>query len=359
MVEKKLSSSKKIATKTGKKSGIKSFKAGEVLFQEKEVAESLYIIQKGQVRLYIPKGRGFVDIAILRAGEVIGEMAYFDEKSRRRSCSAAALVTTDVVEISFPAFAKTMAGLNPWFKTIINTLAERLRKTNDKVKALESNSVGFGKDGKISNYKFFHSADILKFISLYYLVFRTHGEIVGGTSVVNEKKFKFYAMDIFNLMEVKYEEFHQLLLSIKIITLKNDSEGKPTLLACSDVESWKQYLAFFNTQRLVDDSKKIELREDAEILLTQIISHMEGVVSKEGKAACDLSAVLKKCHELELRVTESDISDGIKVGFCEDVLVGEGNRLTTVVNIDRLRKELKPIKLMNAIEKLNRSKEAV
>ena len=125
-----------------KKSGIRTFKPGEVLFNENDPATSLYIIQKGQIRLFRPKGRGFVDLAILRSGEVIGEMAYFDEKSRRRSCSASAIVTTEVIEISFVAFAKTMEGLNPWFKTIINTLANRLRKTNERVKELETNSVG-------------------------------------------------------------------------------------------------------------------------------------------------------------------------------------------------------------------------
>ena len=38
-----------------------------------------------------PKGKGFVEIAVLRKGEVIGEMAYFDEKQSLRSCSASAL----------------------------------------------------------------------------------------------------------------------------------------------------------------------------------------------------------------------------------------------------------------------------
>src|SRR5690606_25733337 len=128
------------AASSQKKSGIRSFKPSEVLFHENDIAQSLFIIQTGQIRLYRPKGRGFVELAILRAGEVIGEMAYFDEKSRRRSCSAQAIVTTEVIEISFPGFEKTMAGLNPWFKTIITTLADRLRKTNERVKSLETNS---------------------------------------------------------------------------------------------------------------------------------------------------------------------------------------------------------------------------
>ena len=63
------------------KSGLKTYRPGEIIFREKEFSESLYIIQKGQVRLFTAKGKGFVEIGILRSGEVIGEMAYFDEKS--------------------------------------------------------------------------------------------------------------------------------------------------------------------------------------------------------------------------------------------------------------------------------------
>jgi len=128
--------------KAAGKSGLRTLKQGEVLFSAGEVATSLYIIQQGQLRLYLPKGRGFVEIAVLRAGEVIGEMGYFDEKNPRRSCSASANVTTLIVEISYPAFSKTMDGLNPWFKTIITTLVKRLKTANDKIKRLES-SVGF------------------------------------------------------------------------------------------------------------------------------------------------------------------------------------------------------------------------
>ena len=43
----------------GKKSGIKVMEPGQVLFNENDYADSLFIIQKGQLRLYRPKGRGY------------------------------------------------------------------------------------------------------------------------------------------------------------------------------------------------------------------------------------------------------------------------------------------------------------
>src|SRR5690606_12751424 len=194
-----------------KKSGLRVFKPGEIIFNEGDNAESLFIIQRGQIRLFRPKGRGFVEIGVLRAGEVIGEMAYFDEKSRRRSCSASAMVSTEMIEISFAAFEKTLHGLNPWFKTIINTLADRIRKTNERVKELGSNSIGYGSGGKVADYKFFQNVDIIRILSLIFLAFKSHGEEKDGAMTLHMNVLKFYSSDIFNVQDVKFEEFFLLL----------------------------------------------------------------------------------------------------------------------------------------------------
>ncbi len=61
--------------KVGKNSLLSQYEPGEIIFNIRDKANSLYIIQKGQIRLFVPKGKGYVDLAILRSGEVIGEMA--------------------------------------------------------------------------------------------------------------------------------------------------------------------------------------------------------------------------------------------------------------------------------------------
>ena len=175
------------------KSGLRRLKPSEILFNDGEKANSLYIIQNGQLRLFKPKGKGFIEIAVLRVGEVIGEMAYFDDDGGgKRSCSAMAMVSSEVIEISFTAFSKTMAGLNPWFKTIINTLANRLRATNARVKELESNStsVNYG-TGKHSGYEFLKPNDVIKTLGTFFLVFKSHGEKhAEGIAVHRKSLFK-------------------------------------------------------------------------------------------------------------------------------------------------------------------------
>jgi len=341
-----------------KKSGMRVFKAGEQLFNQNDPADSLFIIQKGQIRLYIPKGRGFVDLAILRSGEVIGEMGYFDESAKRRSCSAAALVTTEVIEISYNAFGKTMEGLNPWFKTIINTLADRLRKTNAKVKELETNSVGRGTDGGVGEYVFFHTTDITKFLSMFYLIMKSHGEIKDAKMEIHLNKLKFYLFDVFNLPEVKFEEFMRLCTEGHFLEISDDVDGLPKIIRVSHIDQFRQMVVFFNTQRVTEDAKKIKVSSRCETFLGAILRQLAAAGVDKDKWQADISSILNEFKVKGINVSDEDLRDAVTCGLCEDILVGGGNNLTSVINYSKLKKLFPSIRMMNAVARVNDSKAA-
>jgi CRP-like cAMP-binding protein len=344
-------------SKAKKKSGIRTFQPAEVLFHEGDMAESLFIIQKGQIRLYRPKGRGFVEIAILRAGEVIGEMAFFDEKSRRRSCSAAAIVTTEVIEISFNAFGKTMEGLNPWFKTIINTLANRLRKTNERVKELEHSSVGYGAGGKVGNYVFFHNADVIKILSTMYLVVKSHGEMKeAGVFEIHTNKLKFYLFDVFSIQEIKYEEFLNMLKTDHFVEMADDEDGLPRILRVKNVEDLRGMVVFFNTQRMVDDSKKLQISSKCERFLSRVLEQLNAKGLDKPKGMADISAILDDFKSRNVPISDEDFKDAVDAKLAEDILVGEGNKLTAVINYEKLKRVFPAIRMMNAIKRVNEAK---
>lgn len=345
------------APKQQKKSGLKELVQGEVLFHENDPAQSLYIIQSGQIRLYRPKGKGFVEIAILRSGEVIGEMAYFDEKSRRRSCSAAAIVKTQIVEISFLAFEKTMSGLNPWFKTIINTLANRLRQTNERVKALESNSVGFGSGGRVADYVFFHNVDVTKMLSTIYLVFKAHAERTDvGYYRLHINKLKFYLFDIYTIPEIKFEEFFNILKNDHFISLVKDEDGFPKIIEIKNPDELRAMVVFLNTQRLADDSKKLKISNKCERLLSRIIEQINVKGGKNPQEIADISAILDDFAERGVPIDQSDLRDAINAGLSQDIMVGTGNKLTAVIAIERLRRIYPAIRMDNAIKRVNEEK---
>jgi CRP/FNR family transcriptional regulator, cyclic AMP receptor protein len=346
----------KKASGAQKKSGIKKFESGAVIFKENDNAESLFIIQKGQVRLYRPKGRGFVDIAVLRSGEVIGEMAYFDDGDKRRSCSASAIVPTEIIEISFAAFGKTMQGLNPWFKTIINTLADRLRKTNEKVKSLESNSLGFGQGGKISSYKFFHNVDIIKMLSFLYLCFKIYGVKSDHGSTLHIDKFKFYIIDLHGFQEVKYEEFMHLLINENFIKMTKDSTGLEKIINVRDIELLRDLFMYINAQRVAGEDKQIIIGHRCELLLEVILKQITDKGIDKPKTQVNVSMALDTLEEEGAIVSEEDLKDAVEVGICEDILVDGNNMRTSVVDVLKIKKMFPPIKLLNAVTRFNDKK---
>jgi CRP-like cAMP-binding protein len=267
-----------------KKSGLKYLKPNEILFHDNDIAESLYIIQSGQLRLYKPKGKGQVELAILRSGEVIGEMGYFDIQSPRRSCSAMAIVKTEIIEISYKAFGKTIESLNPWFKTIITTLATRLKKTNERVRSLEDNSISYGKDGKMGEYIFMTSSECLKYIDLLLFITNAQSEKISDTHpdyikikdfrseiMKSEKKiflhiepviykcllqsWKYHAVEVFQFPDLKMTEILILLEKIGIIQQEMNSEGIKSFYILNPF-LLKEVLHFFVQQKNITEDKK-------------------------------------------------------------------------------------------------------
>lgn len=341
------------------KSGLIQYKPSETIFNQNDPADCLYIIQKGQIRLFIPKGKGFVELAILRAGEVIGEMAYFDDKASRRSCSAQAIVSTEVIRVSFKAFDKTMQGLNPWFKTIINTLADRLRKTNDKVKELEGNSVGFGQGGKVADYKFFHTTDILKVLGTLFLVTKTHGEVLpDGRYQIHTNKLKYYLYDVYSIQEIKYEELFNLLQQEHYIQIANDEDNLPKIAQFADLEGLRSILVFINQEKLKEEAKKTRVSPKTERLLGKIIeqARTSGATSDADKVLIDLTAIFEEFKLKQIPISDEDLKDAITVGLCDDIVVGSSNKLSCNVFYKKLLKVYPALRLQNAIEAHNQKK---
>jgi CRP/FNR family cyclic AMP-dependent transcriptional regulator len=334
-----------------KKSGMKTLKPGEVLFNEGDSAESMYIIQKGQIRLFRPKGKGFVEIAVLRSGEMIGEMAYFDPSSKRRSASASAITQTDIIEISFTALEKTMVSLNPWFKTLINTIAERLRKTNERVRELESNSVGYSSD-----YKFFQSAEVVKILSLLFFTFRTLGEQKEDRWFLNTSKLKMYTTDIFTIQESKVEEFMQLLLDEKLIEASTDSEDSTKVYSVAQPEFFRTFQIFFNTQRSMKDEKKLNISAKCEKFIVKVIEQTKGKIIEDGVVEVNLTEIVNYFKDHNMGISLDDFQAAKNARFCGEYKMDAKGVVTSMVNIDYLNRMYPVVKFMNALNRINESK---
>lgn len=349
------------------KSGMRTLKAGEVLFNEGDFADSLFIIQKGQIRLYKPKGKGFIELAVLRSGEVIGEMAYFDEdgSGRKRSCSASAVSSVEVIEISFAAFGKTMQSLNPWFKTIINTLVTRLRKTNLRIKELEDNAaVNYGRG---AGYEFMKPIEIMRVLGTLFLVFKAHGETKGQALSVHKRALTLYTSDMYQIMEVKLESVINLLVEMGLMEIHNDEDKLPHVYVLKNVEMIRQIFIFYNTERHLSEDKRMRISDRCEMLIAKILEKGPGYIkdipnirATEDSPAkftkmYDLTSVLEDFKEKNIPVTPTVLEDGRNVGLFGELIVLDGINYVEI-DFPKVQKLYPVIRFMNAARKMNQEK---
>lgn len=343
-----------------KKSPLITLKPSEVLFHEGDTSNSLFIIQKGQLRLYKPKGKGFIELAVLRAGEVLGEMAYFDDDGGgRRSCSCAALVHTEIIEISFVAFGKTMEGLNPWFKTIINTLANRLRKTNARVKELESNSVSIDyNSGKNSGYEFLKANDVIKILGTLFLVFKSHGEEHPNGVKLHRRVLDLYANEIYTLMEAKLEGLIQLLKELGYLEIENDDDNLPKIIVMRSLERLRALFIFFNTEKHLTEDKKLKITDKAQDFLSKIVESQSFNAKAPGWLEVPIQAIVDDYKFRNVAIGIEVLNESKEAGLTGEIIVGEGNALSVEVQAQKLSRLLPVIIFVNSLKKFNESRSA-
>lgn len=107
-------------------------KAGEVLFSVGEVADCLYIVVEGMIRL----GAGQTVFEEAATGAVIGEMAVVDGSPR----SATGWAASDAVllRISSERFRNLIDERGDFALAIMRVMAKRLRAMNKRFLSLES-----------------------------------------------------------------------------------------------------------------------------------------------------------------------------------------------------------------------------
>lgn len=119
---------------------VKTFTPKEIIFREGDAPNGAYIIQSGAVEILKHAEHGEVQLAVLEAGDVLGEMALFEPK-HARSASARALTDVTAQLISGDAFKDMIATCPEQMVTIINCVLHRLRDTNQRLAAKERATV--------------------------------------------------------------------------------------------------------------------------------------------------------------------------------------------------------------------------
>lgn len=103
---------------------------GRVLFHEGDPPRGAFLIECGQVEIVRNAGsKSEVRLAILEAGEVVGEMGLIDGAPRSATARALGMVT--VTAIDQRAIEQLIARAEPGLAAIVRILMKRLRAADD------------------------------------------------------------------------------------------------------------------------------------------------------------------------------------------------------------------------------------
>jgi len=254
-----------------------------------------------------------------------------------------------------------MSGLNPWFKTIINTLAKRLRATNARVKELESNSasVNYG-TGKHSGYEFFKSNDVIKVLGTFFLVYKSHGERHAKGIAIHRKTMDLYMRDIYGVIESKLDEMILILTDLGLMEIEDDKDGLPKVLVLRNLELIRSFFIFYNTEKHLTEDKKLKINKKCQIFLEKIWTKVANIEEdNSGLILAEISDLLKYWEDRGEAITIDVLEEAREHGIVGEVIVGEENNLSVEVNLIKLRKLLPNIQFMNRVLESNQQKSTV
>ncbi len=111
-----------------------SFAAGQLIFEEREPGNTMYIIQEGRVQVFRRILGAEKVLSVLGPGDIFGEMAMLNQLPR--SASVRAITDTRVVAFNKVAFEKLLKENYGVVLKLIRTLAQRLEEVDVHIENL-------------------------------------------------------------------------------------------------------------------------------------------------------------------------------------------------------------------------------
>ena len=115
----------------------KVYEDGEIIIQQGEVGNCMYVIQDGKVEVLIGKDDQEVQIAVRGEGEFIGEMAIFERDVR--SATVRALGPVRMLTIDKKNFLRRISQDPSLAFRVVESMSRRIRELSEENAQLKGN----------------------------------------------------------------------------------------------------------------------------------------------------------------------------------------------------------------------------
>lgn len=117
------------------------FPKGDIIFQKEDPGQSVFIIERGAIRIYVPSPQGTdLTLAVLGPGDFFGDLSLLD--GRPRSASASAISETRALMLERADFIALLRSRPDAAMAVLAVVAGRLRGTDEMASDLASLDAG-------------------------------------------------------------------------------------------------------------------------------------------------------------------------------------------------------------------------
>lgn len=323
-------------------SGPRNLKKGDILFRENDPSEAMFVIKSGRIAIVKAKGSSEITLAELGPGDMLGEMAFFDNKPR--SAGARAIADAVVIELPFKALNAQFKQFPEWLKAIVRTVNTHLRNANMKIKQLEKSSE--------EENTVFPPHTITRLMAIVAMVAQKYGEKDPEGTLVPAGTLRRYTIQIFQQPTNKMDKLNQILMALGHMKVEDLGEGK-TKIVVKDVAFFWSFVDFYNDYLFKDEGKRTTVEEKELKIIRGLLFYGEKQ-GKDDKGKCKLN--LTQIQNDSMRdlgwVLEVDaVNSLIEKNLISDKLSEEG-KLSTFIELDEMKRILPYWEIIYALKKV-------
>jgi CRP-like cAMP-binding protein len=299
----------------------KKLKKGELLFSEGENSRAMYLVKSGMIRIFKKKGDAAIELDTIRAGQILGELAFLD--GNPRSASGEALTDCELLEISGPTFQATLGSMPEWLKIMLKTVVGRLRSASTRIRQLETASSQFDYNDKTgkreSNYVFLPTHEVLKCCSALLLAVQKGVEAgPNGRVPLKPAAINKFATQIMQVPTAKVTALLDALNSCGIIEIRNEGEEiellQPDLL--------ERFVNYLNDEHLLEPSKRHDLSPRGFVIMSYLAKHMK-LFPENAEGVAEVNVALIRKTETEALGKDAfrldELAELVKLGYCTNI----------------------------------------
>lgn len=229
---------------------LKDLKKGDILFREGDPSDAMYVIKKGRLSVTKSKGSGEIELAELGPGEMLGEMAFFDNKPR--SAGVKAKQDATIIVLPFSALYAQFKTFPEWLKAMVKNINGKLRDANAKIKNLESNS-------EVETTAFTPYM-ITRLCAIIALVGYKAGTKEGDGLLISYFVLRNYCIQIFQAPTTKLDLMMDALAGMQIMKVEDLEAGQKKVTILKH-EFLAKFVDWYNEYLFKDESKRVTITE--------------------------------------------------------------------------------------------------